>query len=351
MPQSWTILTSLGLHGLLLAVPLEFQGTAVDRPERPPIQISRLPPRSTPAASPKPTPKPTPKPSASAAKSAIAPRFSQFPPFQESTPETTSETAIAAESPTNSTLAETAPSQTEKSTPPTVPVPFEDFPRYPQARSGSCGLLTGELNLSSQQTDDDLATVAAYFQQALPTKGYKILAQPNPQTYPVAKGGLAKVLNLLPCGDRGTAIILSDQPLDPRQLQTLQQTSPIQAKFDQALALKQYGDRVSVRSDTVAISPELFFAQPELFFKDGNPLPGMNANVIQVEGIPPDRLLAEALTPNFDRAGFRFQMLPNYGGGALVKVQQTNFSRYLSLLALPGGTGTIVVIWETRPIP
>ena len=137
----------------------------------------------------------------------------------------------------------------------------------------------------------------------------------------------------------------------PEQFATRTQTA-----FKQATGQieRQYGDRLSQRSDTIAVSPELFFTQPDLFYdKEGAPRSGLD-QAFQVEKDKPEQAF-KVFEANLQNAGFIVSPVENYGGGLLYEVKskkEGNPERvafYLNLLLIPDKSGTIVVIWKTRP--
>ncbi|MFN9535863.1 MAG: hypothetical protein ACK59W_15930, partial [Pseudanabaena sp.] len=77
---------------------------------------------------------------------------------------------------------------------------FPDFPKYPNATTGSFGLFQGQEDLASQQTPDRQDIVATYFEKELQASGYEvktISSEPTRKVYQIFKGGLTKFLNLI----------------------------------------------------------------------------------------------------------------------------------------------------------
>lgn len=117
---------------------------------------------------------------------------------------------------------------------------------------------------------------------------------------------------------------------------------------------KRYGDRFAERSDTIAASPELFFTQPELFYdKKGMARSGLD-KTFQIEKETPESVF-KAFEPNLQKAGFTVSPIETYAGGPLYEVKSKKegsserVAFYLNLLLIPDKSGTIVVIWKTRP--
>ena len=112
---------------------------------------------------------------------------------------------------------------------------------------------------------------------------------------------------------------------------------------------RKYGDRASERSETVAVSPDLFLAQPQLFYTpDGKPRSGFDGKLLQVEQETPAQVF-KSYESDLKQAGFQIVPLAGYGGGSLYEVKQGTIVYYLNLLPTPDQSGTLVVIWNIRP--
>ena len=115
---------------------------------------------------------------------------------------------------------------------------------------------------------------------------------------------------------------------------------------------QQYGDRFSERSDTIAVSPEVFFTQPDLFYdKKGTPRSGLD-KTFQIEKEIPESVF-KAFEPTLRKAEFTVSSIEPYGGGLLYEIKKEGSPErvafYLNLLLMPDKSGTIVVIWKQRP--
>jgi hypothetical protein len=233
--------------------------------------------------------------------------------------------------------------------------PFTDFPKYPNATTGSFGLFQGQEDLVSQQTPDRQDVVAAYFEKELQTSGYEaktLSKEPKQQVYQIFKGGLTKFLNLIVRDAQGTAIALSSKPLDIKNLQ-IEVATKAETDFD--IVLKQLSELGAQR---IAI-PEFYFVQPEKFYaksaKERNsydidkPKFGFDGNFIVILDKDPEQVFSSFFAPNFQNSKFEVSQMSNYGGGIVYKVKQSSFVRYLNLLPTQSGAGTIVVIWKSLP--
>lgn len=232
---------------------------------------------------------------------------------------------------------------------------FTDFPQYPNAERGSFGLLQGEEDLASQKTRDRINLVAAYFERELPSRGYEVKIHSTNQTqkvYQVSKGGLTQYLNLIPSTSQGTAIALSNKPLDIENLQ-VEVASKAETEFD--IVLKQLSELGAQR---IAI-PEFYFVQPEMFYAKSvkergsydidKPRSGFDGNFVVILDKKPEQVFSTFFAPNFQNKKFEVSQMSNYGGGIVYQVKQSSFVRYLNLLPTQSGVGTIIAIWKSLP--
>ncbi|MFN7638166.1 MAG: hypothetical protein ACK54E_07160 [Pseudanabaena sp.] len=232
---------------------------------------------------------------------------------------------------------------------------FPDFPKYPNATTGSFGLFQGQEDLASQQTPDRQDIVATYFEKELQASGYEvktISSEPTRKVYQIFKGGLTKFLNLIVRDGQGTAIALSSKPLDIKSLQTEVATK---AEIDFDIVLKQLTELGAQR---IAI-PEFYFVQPEKFYAESTkernsydidkPKFGFDGNFIVILDKKPEQVFSSFFAPNFQNSKFEVSQMSNYGGGMVYKVKQSSFVRYLNLLPTQSGVGTIVVVWKSLP--
>jgi hypothetical protein len=112
---------------------------------------------------------------------------------------------------------------------------------------------------------------------------------------------------------------------------------------------QNYGDRASDLSGIFAASPETFIEQPRKFYTPaGKPLPGFDGKTLQVDKATPAQVFS-VYESALKGTGFLLTSLPDYGGGLLYEVKQGTVSYYLNLLPLTDKSGTLVVIWATRP--
>ncbi|MGV0026908.1 hypothetical protein [Phormidesmis priestleyi] len=329
--QAFIVSIALSVHGLILMLPLS-EDPKPQSPSSETVRISRLPTTTSIPPSPK-SVKPSPVP---AKTPSVQPSL-----IPDVTPRSTAPTP-------KPQLPDASPKPVAQTT------SFDDFPQYPTAQLGSCNLFQGTQDTASQQTQDGQPAVAQYFEQALLEKGYTaqaISSDPKAKVYQVVKGGTRKFLNLILCADQGTAIVLSNQPIDLSKLQSATTASQSEALFDNVLSqLKQSGEPV------ILVSPETYFEQPGAFYaksaKDPNsydsdrPLPGFDGNFVYRKETP------EQLVSTFFQTrltSFQLTKMTNYGNGQVYQVKQGEFVRYLNFVPAKGSPGTLVLVWNRIP--
>jgi hypothetical protein len=348
-PSFLMLLISLGLHSLLLSLPIPSE-PKLDTAEIEKVKITEIPSTDAIASFPKPSDQSALPPQVPIEKNPLV--LENALPKQEIKQEFKQELKTPTPSPTVSP----DPKPTTKSQVPDTKVPFTDFPKYPNAEAGSFGLLQGEENLASQQTPDSQNLVASYFERELPARGYELrshISEPKRKVYQIFKGGMTKFLNIISRSGRGTVIVLSSKTLDIENLQAAAIASKAETEFD--LVLTQLNQLGATR---IAI-PEFYFAQPEMFYartsKDSNsydidkPRSGFDGNFVVILDKSPERVFSTFFAPNFQNRKFEVSPMSNYGGGLVYKVKQSSFVRYLNLLPTQSGVGTIVVIWRVLP--
>ncbi len=402
------LLISMGMHGLLLMMPIPSESKHQLSKKEEKVKISQLPtsstlpaPKPTPSLSLQPSPKPSPKPNQpiprpttpvirqpplkrlvyrepGLPKPRLAPKpQTQLTPTPTPTPQAQPPLASTltpqAQPPVASTLTpqaqststSTASPQAQSTLTPVTPTtptpsasatpvdPFADFPKYSSAQPGSLGLFPGELDKASQQTKDEISPVASYFQQELAARGYQLqpdLDEANQKVYMVSKNGTTKYLNLFFKSGQGTVMVLASERLNPGNLEDVGVASREETAF--------YGIVGQVSSETVD-QPELFFKNPNAFyaklgpdekgFDVAEPQPGIDGSFKLIPNQTPDQLFNNAFASNLQSSGFQAAAPSQYGGGPIYEVKQGAFVRYINLVPTKDGTGTIVVVWNRSP--
>jgi hypothetical protein len=391
--QFWVrplLVLSLGLHGLLLALPLPSEKkpapSAKKEPEK--IKITQLPTTPpAPKASPRPvvraTPKPIPqvRPSIRPQPSLIRPRMSDIPPipppttatprpqpqltptFLQPTPSPTptplqttatpspsptpsQATATPSPSPTPSQATATPSPQPTPEQSPNLLNPFADFPFPDNAQPGSVGLLAGETDKAARNTTDRLQQVVAFYNTALPAKNFKSqqineAAQLN--VFKVSKEGAESQFLHLISKEGKTVIVLAPQEIkDLNALKSAEARSAEEIAFDNALApIKQSEDFGAVFPEDLGKLP-----QPEQF-ADINKFRGIIATTT-FKPMSPEELFNEVNTKLVEAGFTQITSVGSYGGGQAYKVNQESFTTYLYFVANTDNK-TIMLISKDAP--
>lgn len=316
----WLIgLASLGLHGVMLFLPLgEPETPPPPKPPEAQVRITQLPNRMKPPAIKRPPPtairrspqstSPRLRPHAPA-----VPRVSAPPP-----------PAIAAAKPDPTAARDT----------------WKDFPLYPGSTPGCFELA------SCLQSQDGFSQVADHFATQLPARKYAI--KPVVQTaerrvYEVTREGLTQFLSILANG-KNAVYVLSDAPRTIADLEKAVEVPPEIYAILVGLAVQQ--------ADASA------FAQPNQFYTTGDrspsgsglvPKPGIR-NISLVAGQAADTMMDEFLRSNLQNSDFTVIDLPKtYGGGKVYQAQKDGKTLYLNLVPTKDNSSTLLVIWNTPP--
>ncbi len=380
--QFWVrpmLLLSLGLHGVLLALPLPSEKKpappAKKEPEK--IKITQLPTTPpAPNASPRPvvraTPRPTPqvRPSIRPQPSPIRQRMSDIPPIPPLTratprpqpqltpsptptpsqatatpsPTPTPSQATATQSPTPSQATATpsptpTPSQatatpSPQPTPeqsPNLLNPFADFPFPDNAQPGSLGLLPGETDKAARNITDGLEQVVAFYNTALPAKNFKsqqINEAAEFKVFKVSKEGAESQFLHLISKEGKTVIVLAPQEIkDLNALKSAEARSAEEIAFDNALApIKQSEDFGAVFPEDLGKLP-----QPQQF-ADINKFRGIIATTT-FKPMSPEELFNDVNTKLVEAGFTQITSIGSYGGGQAYKVSQGSFTTYLYFVA------------------
>jgi hypothetical protein len=355
------LLLSLGLHALVLLIPLPSSQTPEPEVEEETISLTQLPPRTqvaeTPAASPSPSPAPFPSPPAPAVVASppiippTTPPIQTSPQVRESAPQS----AVVA-SPSdipNDTLTSAEPATSDSFT--------ADFPRYPNAQSGSFGL-PQEFDPFSFRTPDPLTTVSQWFQEQLQARQF--LAQPLEEAsetgrsvFQVSREGATKYLTLIPNAEgEGTSYVVSDQPL-PADLGSRRVISVEEQRFYEDLAtVIPSADPNSgwqeVDNPNKLANPNAFYENlAEIDLNQGD-IPqrraGIERAILGVGQSDPQAVLARI--ENFLQIAY-YEVSPrgSYGGGQLYEISRDGITAYINLVPTSDGTSTAIFLWSRSP--
>jgi hypothetical protein len=354
------LLLSLGLHALVLLVPLPSSQMPEPEAEEEAISLTQLPPRTqvaeTPAASPSPSPAPVPPPSTPPQAVVTTPPVvpPTTPPIQTA-PQATLESApqpAASERPNESpSSAESAPSD-----------PFiADFPRYPNAQSGSFGL-PQEFDPFSFRTPDALSEVSRWFQEQLQVNQFLVqpleeASETGRSVYQVSKEGITKYLALIPNAEgEGTSYVLSDRPL-PEDLGSRRVISVEEQQFYEDLAtvipnVDPNSGWQEVDNPNKLLEPNAFYENlAEIDLNQGD-IPqrrtGIERAILGVGQSDPQAVLARI--ENFLQIAY-YEVSPSgsYGGGQLYEISRDGITAYINLVPTTDGTSTAIFLWSRSP--
>jgi hypothetical protein len=373
------LLISLGLHGILLGVPIQSQHKPEPLKKEPEkVKITQLPTTTIPpvpptAAKPSPVvvqPKPmVPSPIRSQTQPVRQPTIiapvSQAKSIPRPQPEVTTKptpqpqstaTPTSQQSPGTQQQAQQQPQQTTTPTPSTTPQdPFvTGFPTYPGTQPGTEGLLPGDLDKAGLHTSDGVADVAQWYEANLKDFSPKLLSPADDlklKVYQVSKNNVSKFLNVIYSDKTGnTVILLANQQVDPKTLAaSAVQEDPVDARYQ---AIMRQADEAELQTSGIFPTDE-----PELRSQIDN----LAAVQVQKEhGIVKRNLPGMAATdPNavgsylqgkLKAQGFAVEFKDKFGSGLVYEVKDGSFSRYLVLLPSPKGTGTAIVTTKNSPI-
>ncbi|MBW4582188.1 MAG: hypothetical protein KME42_21695 [Tildeniella nuda ZEHNDER 1965/U140] len=304
-------LVSLGLHGLLLFLPMGHESTKPPKPQEKQVRITQLP-TLTKVAPVKTLPKPR-----------VTPR-------------------VVSDRPT------TPPLKRAVAPPPSQPAPgspnansWADFPLYPNSQPGCFGLP------SCLQVDDALSQVTAFFARELPAKKYDLkptLKEAGREIYQVSRGGQTQFLSVI-TSEKGTVYVLSDAP---RSLEDLKKAVEVPPEVSDILS----------NLDAKTAEPSLF-AQPDLFYTRSTEKGlGAGAQVprsgIRNISLVPDQVAADMMNAffqtNLQNSGYEVtDRQQQYGGGNVYQVKKPTVTLYLNLVPTKDKSGTLVVTWKDAP--
>ncbi|MBW4538036.1 MAG: hypothetical protein KME43_02700 [Myxacorys chilensis ATA2-1-KO14] len=339
------LFVALGLHALILFVPLPKEQQKPPENKEAPVKITQLPttkansqpklPKATLAKPNKPT---LPKinrvsPNSVVQKSATQPRSDEVK---------TADRTPAKSQPLNKT--------------PAIATSFADFPQY-QPSTPDC--FEKGLGENCRVATAALTTVESFYQSAPKAKGFTVTPAENGAGTKIfsvtAKSGETRYLSLF-SDEPTTVILLSSEKIT--DLASLKGSVSPPADYVELLAtVLPEGDR----SDNPAnnANPEQF-GQPQMFYNvvDEAELqkgtipelrPGIDTSPKLALGQAPATFYSATLEPElkgiFDEAAKQGQ----YGGGDLYRLKKGSTTIYLNLIPVKGQEGTIVVTWLKDP--
>jgi hypothetical protein len=345
-----TLFISLGLHLLVLILPLperstpesvasdlETQVRVTPLPEGPPKPPTPLPPTPQPSvlASPLASLNSSPTPLRPTVAAAQAP---QRPVAQRPVPRpgVPSPDAPSPSSPVPSPAALTTPDATPSPEPVLPPaLPFADVPVLTGAETGCYGLGTCR-RLSNGV---DFRTAGQTLEAQLKGQGYTVrfrddLEVAGSKTYEITKNGETRYLNVL-SADLGNAVYLvTTQPVT---LTDLQNSNLPKTELETVL-----------NSLPATSANATQFVQPDVFFVGATPRPETGGNLRFIAGNSPDQVLS-TLTGQLQAQGFTLTEAGGYGTGLLYEVTKGALTAYLNLVPTSEHTGTVVVLWSSLP--
>lgn len=343
-------LISLGIHGLLMLMPIPSeQKPTPPKPEKR-IRVTQLQPQpKLPVVKASPPPSPTlqktplpPKP-VTRPRTIIppAPRASQIPsePKPKETPPAPKPKAQATPiEPQPTPQATPSPTPTPSSTPLSSNAnPWENFPKYPTAKPG-CFQKSFCI-----QTGAKLDEVAAYFEKELSAKQFQwksTIQEGNRKVYQVStKNGATQFLSLIFAGgDEGTVYVLGENALSLGDFKKAVEVPPEISAILTAVGLESQNVEAT------------YFTQPEKFYPSGTLRPEISSISI-VPDQPSDTLMDAFLKTNLQNNGYEVSEPKSpYGGGVVYEVKKDKLKLYFNLVPTKDGAGTIVVIWGSPPV-
>jgi hypothetical protein len=197
------------------------------------------------------------------------------------------------------------------------------------------------LKLSPQPSPQPASSppqVSFQTQSPAPIRSIPPSARPTPK--PISK---PKSLSTPALKPTPTLTLTPSLPTPTPSTNTPTPTPPSSSSFDEVLTqVDQQGAFADFDS------PELYFARPESFYdKSGKPLSGFDGKFTYIEGTNPEDVYKKFFA---NSRGFKVFSAEKYGGGLLYKVEQNISVRYVNLLPVKDGSGTIVIVWSRLPI-
>ncbi|WP_143162007.1 hypothetical protein [Phormidesmis priestleyi] len=325
------LLASVGLHALLLFVPLPGENQPSKPTPEKTVKVTQLPPTSQSKSKAQPLAKATIAPSPKRVMPAARPNAITIPSLIKPKPvESAPETAAASKS---------APAANN---------PFADFPRYANAKPGSFESLPAALSPLSFQTGDPLTTVEAFFRSELPKKQFEIGSPTNlgdVKAISVTKGGVTKYLHLMTRAGKGTVFFLLDNAID---INSLPKDTKIQTEPPEKLELTQLFTELADQVNFVTNNPEQELNDPIFVSASGIEFDQGKATAIGAGTTVPLAQLDAQLQSQLANIGFTVTASGSYGGGTVYQITKNSYSRYLTIAPTKDGGGWVYV-FEKAP--
>jgi hypothetical protein len=330
------LLISLGLHGLLLLVPISSdEENPILAKKEEAVKITQLPDASSKPSGKSASKAPSKASQSRRASSSSRPRSVALPGSQGAE---TRQLGSAGEQTRGTSGATEASGAGEESND-----PWADFPHYSGAQPGCFG------KQSCRQTTAELDQVAAHFVKQLPARKYTALPVAdgaNRKVYQVSKAGKTLYLNLF-ADAKGAVYVLAPDQL--ASLDELKKALEVPAELYTAIGqLNGAG-----ADDTSFVQPGYFYTKSSSEDEKGSvlppePFPAIDGTPQLVSGKTPEQVYSN-LQPQLQSSNIKVAKAKPYGLGDLYKLQKGTFTGYLSLVPSKDRKGTIVVVWTQSP--
>ena len=358
--QLWVrpmLLISLGLHGLLLAVPMPSKHKPEPTKKEPEkVKITQLP--TTPSSPVKTAPKVSPKPSPVVTQP-IRPRPQPIRPAAPVIPPVAPRPkAIPRSLQPSPTPEQKQPSPTPQPTPPpptpeptpnaTVQDPFADFPFPNNVQPGSLSLLPPDTDKAARNSTDGLEQVVAFYSQELPLKKFNskpLTDEPELKIYEVSKdSGAPQYLHLISKDGKTVILLASQQVADLKSLKSAETRSPEEIAFYDTVKQLENDENLAL----AAVEPGDIGKFPEADkFNDPNKFE-FRSKTVPFKPMSPDELFSQ-FEAKLSQSGFaQISKEASYGGGLTYKITQGSFTTYLYLVPTSDNR-TVVILSKTSP--
>lgn len=314
---------SLGLHALLLLVPVSSNEENPILAKEEAVKITQLPDASS-------------KPSTTASKAPSKPSQPSRASSSSRPPSAVAPGSQGAETGQSSSVGDQSSTGDQSSN------PFADFPHYPDAQPGCFG------KQDCRQTAAKIQAVAGHFEQQLPAKKYTASPFANGadrKVYQVSKGGITQYLNLfMEAG--GTVYVLGPKPLNKEDIK-----KSVAIPADVTIVIGELG---RAASDTDFDDPSNFYAQYSRVDEGSLLVPTFKPDVS--DDVTPTIVSQTAdqvknnLESKLNSKGLKLSQVGTYGGGILFELQKGNATAgYVNLVPAKSRNETIIVVWDNVP--
>lgn len=358
------LLISLGLHGLVMAMPIPDAKKAEIPKKEEKVKISQLP---SPVSSP--TPKATPSPNLLTQPTPVAspliprsgaPVIRQPPiqspvrqaiqqPQQNQTPAPTAQQKPSPQV-SQSPSPQSSPQQTTNN-------PFADFPIYSGAQHGSGAVLKSDYDTAGYvyYVAGEMGQVAPNFEQQVKAKGFTLSPLPGDsvfKVYQVSKGNTPPQFLHLISQDGKTVMLLAPSQYTLEALKNDSIQNPVET------TLETIFQQVDQEISTAAIDPNNHKDIPDLaeaakfVDRDGNP--DVNKFNFRAKTTPKSialQDLASKLEAQMRSNGLEPVKVGNYGGGSVYKVSKSGTTSILYLILAPADSNKRTYIITSKQAP